>query len=814
MSTRLLLSDERLSGPVGVRRYVRPARSAHLVDRDSLADATALVKQLCDTWGGAYHLMIPVKRDTNEIAEPWLTLLRDSSPHATATRNLMPVPEPGSWPNYGGLWLEGSGGMSPIEALARLKETPDLTARTASGIDPADPWYVSYLAHLGLLPEPTDEFLGPLSQLRPGTTYDDLVAVDRSPPAGLSAQDLISGARQPGFCNAVDISCIGASLWHATVNTNIGSEGDPLIPIRFHKAHQHGPNLVVVYQPGSVEDLCLLWHIRAVHGLPPGLPIAIPDSRDVAQALEFLTRNQTLGSWGLRPTQGHLISASVGKDRLASIAKEVRSGQWTVEDWFDELRPSGGCGTGTTEVLLFDEGQATTSALTTDEREAFRAALSSYGAQLELEIHPVDKPLPRSESLGSRAFATYRSGHVVEVSERREVVTINWPSGIAVMQAIVKDRGLVAAPSQPGRLAEALLKNADRAGGLTPLMHSGAQGLLTTVSQRHGMNWFKSKLRSILADSETDLCEDLDGRLARIEERVAGLASAPNPDEQPDITFSNVQQALKDSKAAGHWLAWADRAGLLLRGARTECQRCSYHAWRPLNDLAPPMVCVGCGAAIERPYGYNDLKFRYRASELLLQAMKVDAVPHVLTFNYFSVLFGGRFGGVGPIYGGYPGVNFFADASKREPVGEADVLLVLADGQLAIGECKSRAAGLNQQELDKLWMLGDRLGVAFTFVATLDRAAVCGPPWRANPESANFAHHSLTAEHLFTLHPTHVLDENPLAWRDTFGEHRTAGGQADADHEAAVIRSLADLDAWERRGRLPWWLLPDDSTDG
>jgi hypothetical protein len=74
----LLLHDERLSGAVGVQRWLTAERDVHLVDPSSLSDAAAAVEAACNVWGGAYHLLVPVPYGAVTIPEPWRTLVLDT----------------------------------------------------------------------------------------------------------------------------------------------------------------------------------------------------------------------------------------------------------------------------------------------------------------------------------------------------------------------------------------------------------------------------------------------------------------------------------------------------------------------------------------------------------------------------------------------------------------------------------------------------------------------------------------------------------------------------------------------------------------
>ena len=126
--------------------------------------------------------------------------------------------------------------------------------------------------------------------------------------------------------------------------------------------------------------------------------------------------------------------------------------------------------------------------------------------------------------------------------------------------------------------------------------------------------------------------------------------------------------------------------------------------------------------------------------------MEHDAIVQVLAIRWLTTLMRGSEDSPGRLFGVYPGVEFFEKGASN-PIGEADLLLVQSDGELVVGECKRRGAGLDAGELAKLELLADRLGSPWSFLATADRASACPLIWpeagRALPAKPRF---SLTAE--------------------------------------------------------------------
>jgi hypothetical protein len=799
----LLLGDEPLKGAVGVQRWLTAKREVHLVDPSSLADAAAAVEEACNIWGGAYHSLVPVPDGAMSVPEPWRTVIADTVPAATAVRGRLAIPPVGTLPGPEGRRVGDGRGAMPLAVISRMEPSRRFrTVRAANDFDKTDPWAVAYTAVWGRVRRELDRQQLRLAGLRDDLRYADVIPVDTSMPQDPGGVDLLASLRGQQM-TAVSLSCARLSFASAPLGSQF--EGvRPSFPLRYHKARECGPNVVVVYEPGSAEDLCLLWQLRAVHGLRSGFPLGVPVTADVAATLAHWWREFAMLAWGIRSTTCYLASMSVGIDRLARLAEQAGR-QWSAVAWQDVLQPARGCGIGSSEVAVFADGQAQLLARhPTEEAAVGHETLAELGTSLELIATPGGSMLPSSQTLArADPVITYNGGAVLQVGGTQDTVTVTWPNGLTVVDAALRDRDLRGEPSEQGRLAETLLRRTYGLGGLRPLLHPGCQALLAKLGERHGMNWFKDRLRTVL-DIRPDVDASIEARLAQVEENIRAMAGEPSEEEQSDITFEDVRRVLHDSAAAEAWLGWADEAGLILRGTQVRCNHCSSQSWRPLPELAPPVVCRGCGMTIDRPYGYNTVKFRYRASEFLLRLVKTDAVVHALTLRFFSEIFRSPFGGVGPIFGGYPGLTI-RRPSQRDPLGEADVFFVMMDGAVGVGECKTRAAGLVPGEVAKLRSLAAAVDASWTFTATLDRSSACGPLWQDSPTAGRVPHYALTAEHLYDVTPINALGADPLAWRATY---MTFGGThplPDEEHDAAVVALLRHLNSWRRTRDVPWW---------
>src|SRR5262249_23649641 len=114
--------------------------------------------------------------------------------------------------------------------------------------------------------------------------------------------------------------------------------------------------------------------------------------------------------------------------------------------------------------------------------------------------------------------------------------------------------------------------------------------------------------------------------------------------------------------------------------------------------------------------------------------------------------------------GFYPGIEF-KDAASGEIVGEADVLMVMSDGDLVVGECKRSAVGLVKEEVEKLDRLTERLGSRWSFLATLEPSRSCGTSWReAVRLDDNHCRLVLTGDRLFAQHAIAAPGANAVEW--------------------------------------------------
>lgn len=759
-----LLTNEPLDGDVVVHRQLRPAGCAVAVDRTDLAAAARAVVDLCSSWGGSAMPLIPVT-PRSPIDDRWHQVLLQSNIDGIAKTDLIDEHERSRFRDIQG----GDYRQLLLRILVDL-EDPRPTVQTCRGVSPDDDWYLAYLSTLGDLPTRPDP-MNTWNELRPDLTYDDVITV-RGVESEVGARGLAALFRDPSVVSAVDLTRSKLSVG-VPAATNRG-----LLPERSRFewdddriSRRYGPNVFVVYRPGSVEDLALIWNVRARFAHPRGLPLAIPMTDTVEQDIATLRQAGVEHYFG----GGHnvaLTSFSVAAVDLEALAARTR---FDVVDPWELLGPIGGYCVPSTETTHFTDGSATIPDFTATDVEALGLPLlgSHQGTWMRLKTTVADDPLPPSTTMRRPHYygeLRYLDGPITTGGHLKQTTRITQPSGMEVLAALATDTRLVATESAPGRAAEYLIRAA--APDLSMLAAPGVVAAVNELTRGRHVSLVKRRLNQFLGQDDLDESTD---RYQELLDRLDHAVGAPDAAEAGSLTFDQLRLQLRMSRdGAQRWLHWATASGLVLRGVEAKCDRCGHKQWRPFVEIVPALICHGCGEPIVNAYGFNHIEYRYRASESLLRAMSHDVLPSVLAIRYISSVMGGR-GGM--VFGAYPGIEFRRGAAS--PVeAEVDALVVLRTGGLIIGECKTNARGLTSGELGKLWNAADAVGARATFAATLDRAQACDPLWRERAAPNGRPHFALTAEHLFDLQMRgRSYSEDLFDWRDDPPGPRALGGE-------------------------------------
>ena len=272
-------------------------------------------------------------------------------------------------------------------------------------------------------------------------------------------------------------------------------------------------------------------------------------------------------------------------------------------------------------------------------------------------------------------------------------------------------------------------------------------------------------------------------------EKAAALLGRDEPVVAPagegrSVAFERFVATWGSDAAARHWVSWAERRHLLVRGADIRCPACGASAWLPMAALPPPVACVGCGRETLQPYGPRELRFTYRLGEALRRVLESDSLGHVLALRWLVELFGDR-----TIVGAYPGVEF-VDPDTDTVVGEADVLLLFANGTLVPVEVKRRSAGVDEKTQRSMDAVAAALGARWDVLVVTEPARECEAIRIAERRLPDRPRLLLTTDQLFEDHVVWSVGGDPFEWNARTQEQDAPDRTRDHVSETLLNRSL------------------------
>ena len=690
--------DEALTGVRAVDRHLRMLRYARLVDEADYGAATSWISRLCRCWGAVADLLVPVPR-SGHVPAPYDHLIYHSEIDAIAA-------SPGVENTMSGLGGIGQsrvpgaagGGFAPREGYRQIFST---------SVPEDSPWHLAYVAGLGLLPAEGD---GPLLQqalANPELRIDDLLPIERQHCADPGLEDLLLRFDSPTAV-AASLLALTPRPMRSTVHATDDWLAEPAA-----LARQKGNGIVVIYRPGKVADLCLLWNFRSLHGWPSGLPIGIPWPQDdpeaiddLADQLAVLTDRSDLYSGAM--SYGLVVtSASVPSSDLGSIVDKARAKGARDLGWASPaqlLAPAYAPARITTETLVFTDGIALVPTRTEADRDWLAvAARVPIKPPLRLSVRLLGGPVPTGRTMSGDLSRgpCYVGGAYATDGSRDELRQANWPHKWTMLRAVATDCGLRVEPSPSGRSAMALLSLFQDPRELRWLAHRPLLELLYRAAASSGMTWFKRRATEL---AEIAAAAQVDPESAR-EEFIAAIGSMSvsiDSDSSGLLSFSDVRIALDNAQAARIWMRWAESRRLIIRGAVVECKWCIAKTWRLLAGLTDSS-CPGCGRIIDQPFDTSSLAFRFRVSEPLRRAIENDSIYHLFVMRYLIDITSRE----DWLVGAHPGVDVYDSTNTQ--IGEANVLLLFADATTLPVEVKRHASAFKSGDITRLEHIADRL---------------------------------------------------------------------------------------------------------
>jgi hypothetical protein len=743
-----------------------------------------MMTYLCQVWGGQAHPIIPISDGT--VPEPYLRCLRGeqydiidrlerNEPGLDLPRRIRQEP---AWDH-------------PAVVIAAHHRREQMRTVEVAELDQEDPWAPIYAATLGVLPRELDNGLREFSGLREDLTLQEIIPVEYTQVTG-NLEDLVERLRKTSVLNPRALAGVALAAGQEPDTSFMGNQ--PLLPSPNHERRAAGPNIIVVVSEGSVADLALLWNLRGAHGDRRVMPVGLPADQVTRAALRILQEPGVAAMFGFGGGPCRLTSVSLPIVELAGMA----AGTAAQAVPYEKLLSFGPApGRPHSQVAVFDAGVGYLEALTESDLDVFSVSRQLFRKpRLVLDVKITGRLLPADLTMRGAAFGPSFQAGAAQVPvklDRLSSARVQWPSSWTALTAVAHTHGLRVSQSIPGQAATTLIEALGSVNAIRWLAYGPLIDLLYRLAERSGMSWQKSQLNRLRAKlseegHSTEVLDETEAVLSTPEHMVTPAG------EGRALRFEDFRRALVSEKAAIRWVTWAERHHLLVRGVDIVCPHCKAPSWLPMASVPPPVGCPGCGRSLDTPYEPRHIPFSYRMGEPLRRVIETDSLGHVLALHWFTRLFGDG----GGLIGSHPGVEFTHGEGKNlVTVGEADVLMLFADGSVVPVEVKRTASGVDARTLELMDRLASALDAPYDAVAVTQYARDCPDLPMSVHQSGNRQCLLLSYDQILDPRPFWALGANPFAWAP----------RSEADDRERTTKFCAELEASDPD--QPWDLVRD-----
>lgn len=784
-----ILSRIATQGTVLARRHVRPFRRACLIRDNDYAGLLRVIERACQVWGGVGDLIVPVAAD-GSISDLYRTLLlRSELDYLTIA---VPDAESQAWHQRCGELAETMrlsvrrGEEVPVLLIAGARDVESLRTVTVTETPANDPWELVHSVMLGRLPHRPDEDLLAYSRARDDLQFSDVLTLERQAPESPGMDDLLARCRQVTPVGLSRMSLTPRPLW-------VGSNGvDDWLQEAGAAARDLGRNVYVLCERNSVADAALLWNLRALHGWSPVVPIGLPVSRtragelDVAEVearIETVAR-QPFWVTGAAPMMV-LTSATLPQEDLEAVMRRLPHRPVYTLAPSDVLVPTPApLARSSSMPLAFAAGRALTPTLTEDDREVLALVDTDQSVRVTVEVdrQPVPSLVPLRGERWS-AYPAYGGGGAIVQASAAGVAEVQWPQTWTLLEAAAHEHDLTVRESVPGQHALALAELAGGARGLHWLAHRGLLSLLYSTAASTSMSWFKARADR-LAREVAAAQEDPDASMVQFSELLADINVSHDAETSGAFDLSSLTMALgRKRSVAEAWLRWALQRRLVVRVVQLICDHCGFKLLRPVEQTSSAS-CPRCGRTMLDPYGLTSLSFRYRLAEPLRRSIDDDSVYHALIMRWLITALANR---PGFVVGAHPGVEFYRG---KQQIGEADIVLLLADGTIIPAEVKRHGRQLTESEVGKVRSIADALQSPTILLGAGDSSSDC--PQALTYDCDDGTARVITSDYWLTPIPRPAIDGSGLP-RWSRDDNRPPGTLQ--DHEEAFCRLIEDASA-------------------
>lgn len=374
----------------------------------------------------------------------------------------------------------------------------------------------------------------------------------------------------------------------------------------------------------------------------------------------------------------YIISKSVHREDLPNISEEWQFQEERLDEFYNNHYY---IGISTDIPVSFVNNEADYKCEPSDLLKFMDFSKHQY-AYSDVQIPGVSFPKIRYSSFGKYHISTFRTTKTglsqIAHSNQPRVENLKVPTPWDIVSAYADAAGYRLEFSDKGRVGNEIVRLIGGVKNIWFISHPAIIDLFLEMSNIKKVNEVRKLIRENIAD-----------------DKVKGLIFEMLPRKslnRKSLSFSEIMKLLKerdsnevlDEKDSKLLIDWLLSNGLLRQGRTVSCGNCFTDNWVSISDFDSTIVCSGCLAEMQKPFGIQSIEWEYALNSLVSTEIDQGLLIHLLTvFHIFDGV--NLLNHKGNVYGTYFGLEFVGEKDNK---GKEVDIAVIVDGQLIIGECK------------------------------------------------------------------------------------------------------------------------------
>jgi hypothetical protein len=714
-----------LDGPITITRVVRPPRVAIIVQ--TLSDCEDAIKRCTLSWGGKHFCLIPYDIVAH-ITDEWWELIEMYDPDtiisytdidSVTEKRLLDIVSIFSGDkkisdhidiiknNVDGLDFVG---RSIYSILAALEFSPqnNQTKIILPVFNSDNPDRFYSMAKYGYLDESYLYNVLSDTNINPDLKLKDFIAVEEclvSENYSFLIKDEISNDFRRNTSKnipVIDISEVGLTIQASGKSIHEYGNKDIIFDVQ---------QIIVISDIVSTADLCWYWNLRAQRYLSGySLVLWLPKKFVIENIEDF----QNILSANHR---NFLISTDIDENELEELSRKINKNtevrtenlvKFFDKDFFIGIKDQ--------REINFKKNKAR---IPYPDSKILNGRARWGFFCVDIDVPDYCLPNVRVSSWDDWIFTRYRgskTGITFNISmvtnDIKQYIDLVLPTPWQVIKTLADIGGYNVSLSDKGRIAEQVLNLLGGIGYFTILSFPPVYHLLEQMAELNQAREFKSRLRDAFRDISKDRTDSI----------ITNIITSISSDRHERVykNFGNIKTTLgfKKNKTVELLLSWLIEKKIVFRGIEITCVICYTKQWTSIKEMDAIFRCNACQQEMNIPIGVSTINWSYRINALYARAYDSGIMPHLLTIRgsmdsrkTFPYIIGGIF----------PGIVLKVKEGSVSLISHIELDIVLIEnGKLIIGECKTNFRELTVLEVQRYIDLSKALKIQRIILSALD----------------------------------------------------------------------------------------------